>query len=100
MRIAGEQVFKAMSLLLGEQICTCMQGPPDRIRGIPQRNRGGKFLRRSALEAGEHVHRNDFNPVPPVWGALLQPSREGLFRAALGPAQQARRAGHGSGRDH
>jgi len=73
-------------------------GQPDDVERVQHRHRVGDLLGRGGLEAGESVHRDDVDPVPPPLRTAPQPLLERVLRPALDHVQQPRRAGPVAGR--
>src|SRR3954465_10818257 len=68
-------------------------GEPDDVEGVQHRRRLGQLVAGGGLEAGEPVHRDPLQAVPPGPGGPGEPGWERLLGAALDHRQQPRRAG-------
>ena len=68
-------------------------GEADDVERIHHGDRVGQLFGGGGLEAAEPVHRDDLDPISPLFRPLREPLLEHCLRASLDHVQQSRGAG-------
>lgn len=89
-RVTGASAMTARGLLnASAAVIRCVAGKTDNMERVHDRDRLWELFCGRIFEAGETVHRNDFNAITTGLWLAGEPGSEDLFRAPFDPVKEA-----------